>query len=1784
MSWRKYFTPIPTGSEMSPISGLQNSTKAGPARTNYSSYLPDVYTGSPNRIERYQQYEVMDSDPEVNAALDILAEFCTQKLKDGKSPFTVKWRSKASNSEVRILSEYLQQWNKLQQFDTRIFRIVRNVYKYGDAFFIRDPETQKWSWVDPSKIVKVIVNESDGKKPEQYVIKDLAPNFENLVVTQITPNINPRQSNGGMTSGAGYMGSQSSQRGSSGPYPSSSSGSRFGLSETEYAIDAEHVVHISLSEGLDNNYPFGNSLLENIYKVYKQKELLEDAVLIYRIQRAPERRVFHIDVGNMPSHMAMSFVERVKNEIHQRRIPSQSGGGCFSMDTKVPLLDGRILTLSELATEYDNGVENWAYSCNPETREMVPGLITWAGVTQKSAQVLEIILDNDEKIICTPEHKYPIVGKGKVEAKDIIVNEDSLISFNTRLYSINEKNNESDPQYHQYFEHTSNKWVFTHRKIANFFKDKNQHNELVYSQKVTGKKSVIHHKDFNKYNNTPSNLWFMNGYDHFLLHSEQYGNYFNNLSDTDKKKIIDKGRLTKLKQTKEEREKIFSKISAGNKTAWDRMKTDTDRFEARKSQLLKNLTFINEPWQNQKLKVNERMYEILIETISTSKFTKSEICNFLSNDKEFMTIYTDLNSPEEKKICKLSNHISKTTINNIVEQFGFSSWMKFLKENGRNKTQPVRKLKWDISMLKILVDVVNENNIQYKSDAYEYISKNNEFLTIFKQLNNNIKGNSNINNFSKNTFNVFLYDMGYGSWKEFVHNKKEFNHKVKSIRYVKEPIEVGTLTIDGKEIHHDYHTFAIEQGVYTYNSNVIDSAYNPLCLDLATRIPLLDGRTLTLQELINEFEAGKENWAYSCDPETGKIVPGVINWAGITRRNTEVIKLTFDNGETLICTPDHKIPVFGKGIIEANDLTESDSLISLIRIKYENNEKIYDHHSARYIDTKNMVGLYFKELSKHQEFTYDITDIEPKETILHRDFNISNNDPRNLWFMSKDDKELYDSAQQNQYYGNNKLHPFGAKNVISIESVSNRDTGTITIDGTERWHNYHTFAIDSGVFVKNSINEDYFFPMTADGRGSKVDVLPGGCFAMDTKVSLLDGRELSIKEIEEEMKTGKTLWSYSCEPLTGKIVPGLITWAGVTQKSAQVMKITLDNGESIICTPCHKFPTYEEPFRRAKDFKIGDSIIPLYRRKETIIGSNIYEEYFDNADKTWKFTHRMVSDFLKDTEVKYEIYNESVSNGEYEVRHHKDFNRYNNDPSNLCFMSWDDHIAYHRGHSSTKMKLLKENNPDLYQEICDKISKGLKNSWNNLTDEEYENRCNLIISQTWKNYSEEEYNSVCEKIGVGIKTYVANLSEDDREIRATRSRNAFKLGNKQFNHLMDTDPEFRKQVLDKRSLYWTDDNRQIRSEFMTEQNKEFWSGEAGEIRRSKQKSLQSVSYSHDMLKAVIDLVKGKTTHECTLKDVINELNNNDELLSELHELNKFKKVKNWTINDGFTATGMVQLVKQFGYASWKDFRVKESIHNHRIIAIEYLDDEIEVGTLTIDGDEKYHNYHSFALSVGVFGKNSNLGEIDDLKYFTNKLFRGLRIPSSYLPTGADDSQASFNDGRVGTAYIQELRFNKYCERLQWLMTDTFDTEFKLFMNASGVNIDSNLFEINFNPPMNFASTRQSALDSERINTFNTIQQIPFISNRFALKRFLGLSDDELADNERLWAEENGKGLPNHTDSAGEMRSAGLSAAGIEGDLGMAGDLSAPGDMAGEMGDDMGGIPPVASAPTTPPSV
>ena len=338
--WRKYFKVADTSGVMSPISGqnqfgLSNYGKNDGSDSmisdftfrNYASRLPEVYSGHPNRVERYNQYENMDMDSEINACLDIIAEFSTQINESNATPFDIQYNETPTDHEVDIIKKQLQQWVKLNKLDQRIFKLFRNTIKYGDQVFVRDPETFEMYWVDMTKVARVIVNESEGKRPEQYVIRDINPNFQNMTVAaKTTTDYMTNPVTGSVSGAANYTMPNGGSGGGVG-------NSRFMTAMNETCLDAKHVIHMSLNEGLDVFWPFGRSVLEQIYKVFKQKELLEDAILIYRVSRAPERRIFKIDVGNMPSHLAMAFVERVKNEMHQRRIPTVSGGGANMMDS-----------------------------------------------------------------------------------------------------------------------------------------------------------------------------------------------------------------------------------------------------------------------------------------------------------------------------------------------------------------------------------------------------------------------------------------------------------------------------------------------------------------------------------------------------------------------------------------------------------------------------------------------------------------------------------------------------------------------------------------------------------------------------------------------------------------------------------------------------------------------------------------------------------------------------------------------------------------------------------------------------------------------------------------------------------------------------------------------------------------------------------------------------------------------------------------------------------------------------------------------------------------------------------------------------------------------------------------------------------------------------------------------------------------------------------------------------------------------------------------------------------
>jgi len=518
-SWKKYFSAAPTRAKHDAYLARVNSQKepGGITSAKYNSHLPEVYSGAPNRVERYIQYQQMDLDAVIARALDIIADFSTQTFEVGQEPFTIKYKGDLSETEITILNNTLQQWCSLNQWQNRLWRTFRNTLIYGDQFYIRDPETWELIWVQPEKVEKIIVNERKGKKIEQYVVRDLDPNLLSMVGTSILtqdqysfPGGYPRSSNpaaGAGTINYGVSGSPSQRQ------------SRFDKNPSNFAVDATHMVHFSLSEGLDSQWPFGQSNLEQIYKVWKQKDLLEDSVIIYRVVRAPERRVFYIDTGSLSGPRAMQYVERIKNEIWQRRIPNRTGGGqsivdssyspiapnedyylatnsegkgsridtlgggenlgCLTMDTKVKLLDGRDLSISEIEGELLEGKTLWTYSCDPVTGAIKPGPITWAGTTRKNAEVIKLTFDNGEHVIVTPDHKWPIKGVGFVRTDELVVGQ-SMIGFYERNEPISEHKKRD---YTQVFDHELDDWIYTHRMVAKTLRGTEFENSLVFNEK-----------------------------------------------------------------------------------------------------------------------------------------------------------------------------------------------------------------------------------------------------------------------------------------------------------------------------------------------------------------------------------------------------------------------------------------------------------------------------------------------------------------------------------------------------------------------------------------------------------------------------------------------------------------------------------------------------------------------------------------------------------------------------------------------------------------------------------------------------------------------------------------------------------------------------------------------------------------------------------------------------------------------------------------------------------------------------------------------------------------------------------------------------------------------------------------------------------------------------------------------------------------------------------------------------------------------------------------------------
>ena len=234
-------------------------------------YTQAVYY-EPTRLASFYDYESMEYTPEISAALDIYAEESTTVDENG---YVLQIYSESK----RIKSILADLFNNVLDIDTNLTMWTRNTCKYGDNFVYLKLDSDK-----------------------------------GIVGCMQLPNIEIERLERGMAAKSANV-----------EEPSENKGLRFHWKAKNMEFNSWEIAHFRLL-GDDRKLPYGTSMLEKARRIWKQLLLSEDAMLIYRTARAPERRVFKVFVGNMDDKDVEAYVQRVANKFKRDQVVDSKTG------------------------------------------------------------------------------------------------------------------------------------------------------------------------------------------------------------------------------------------------------------------------------------------------------------------------------------------------------------------------------------------------------------------------------------------------------------------------------------------------------------------------------------------------------------------------------------------------------------------------------------------------------------------------------------------------------------------------------------------------------------------------------------------------------------------------------------------------------------------------------------------------------------------------------------------------------------------------------------------------------------------------------------------------------------------------------------------------------------------------------------------------------------------------------------------------------------------------------------------------------------------------------------------------------------------------------------------------------------------------------------------------------------------------------------------------------------------------------------------------------------------
>jgi hypothetical protein len=246
----------------------------------YSGYGASATTDAVHkkslRLGLFKDYESMDDDGIIGSALDIYADESTMKSEYG-SVLEIQ----TENENIKAILHNL--FYDILNIEFNLWPWVRNMCKYGD-FFLHLEINEKYGITNVAPLSAYDVARVEGLDPEN-------PHYVKFIIEQGT--------------------NESSAYTSSRPHQSE--------------LENFEVAHFRLLS--DSNFlPYGKSMVEQARKTWKQLTLMEDAMMIHRIMRAPEKRVFQIDIGNIPPAEVDNYMQKILNKMKKTPIIDQATG------------------------------------------------------------------------------------------------------------------------------------------------------------------------------------------------------------------------------------------------------------------------------------------------------------------------------------------------------------------------------------------------------------------------------------------------------------------------------------------------------------------------------------------------------------------------------------------------------------------------------------------------------------------------------------------------------------------------------------------------------------------------------------------------------------------------------------------------------------------------------------------------------------------------------------------------------------------------------------------------------------------------------------------------------------------------------------------------------------------------------------------------------------------------------------------------------------------------------------------------------------------------------------------------------------------------------------------------------------------------------------------------------------------------------------------------------------------------------------------------------------------